>query len=625
MDVAQELTRYVELTGWIKELSSPGLKDVDSAEDYRKILLRNFSRIGELARINAEILDAYILPILSTDRLLTGTEIQILRDFYAQMMDAYIMENMDAPILYLISGRILKDAEQKEDVAHLIRSLDDFMTASYAVVEMTDRLCPAVDSFYKYRNDGLRAAKRLLEFLDKDRFAALPDEETKKIILVTSRYAISMYQHPRGQTDRALVDEGFAMLGRALEIMDDPFYGDQVPSYDWRYHEYRTLEYFCNMTEHLNALGLSKEQLERIHGHAERLSQLRASDPAYFDSFSTEEMLRVSRLRIAYLCGRMSVDEYRERLMLLSEKAKSDDYSIFNNVLRILAPLEYLLTIDPAHMTARQEQTVTRIYRDTISYVHRIPKIGNFTFMLGDITWMLDHFIEVPGGVDFETLAMELLAALHPPTYVHSLSVADLSVCIAKHLYEKDPSYFAQIPGYPDREKMREVIWHAAACHDIGKLFIVDTIITYNRDLFDDEFFWIKAHPQIASELLARHAETREYANTALMHHRFYDDTAGYPAQYNMADMPDKTLVAIVECADCLDASTDDVGRSYKRGKTLKDFIGELRDDGGSRFAPYLVELFDDEGLREDLEGILKGGRERNYYKTYMVLERVLK
>ena len=64
MDVAQELTRYVELTSWIKELSSPGLKDVDSAEDYRKILLRNFSRIGELARINAEILDAYILPIL---------------------------------------------------------------------------------------------------------------------------------------------------------------------------------------------------------------------------------------------------------------------------------------------------------------------------------------------------------------------------------------------------------------------------------------------------------------------------------------------------------------------------------------------------------------------------------
>ena len=30
-----------------------------------------------------------------------------------------------------------------------------------------------------------------------------------------------------------------------------------------------------------------------------------------------------------------------------------------------------------------------------------------------------------------------------------------------------------------DREKMREMIWHAAVCHDIGKLFIVETIITH--------------------------------------------------------------------------------------------------------------------------------------------------
>lgn len=625
MDMTAELQRYVELTGWIRELSSPRREEVESAEEYRAILLRNFSRIGELARINGEILKTCIYPLLKEDQLLTKEQIAALRAFYGMLMDAYRLHNLDEPLLYKVAKRLLEDAEKKDDTAHLIRALDDFMTATYTIMEMSDRLCPSDESFFRYRAEGLAAAKRLLRWLDKDLFATLPDEETKKIILVTSRYAISMYQHPSGQVDRAIAEEGFRVLERALSLLDDPFYREQVPSYDWQYHEYRTLEYFSNMTERLNELKLKPEQLEKIYLYTERLYAFRSDFPMEFSDICSEELLLLNRFRNSYLADEMTLSSYQESLIALSEKNRPDDYSFAANLLHILVPLEYLLTIDPARMTARQEQRVTQYYKELIAYVHRMPKTENFTYMAGDITRVLEHFIEVPGGVDFQSLSLGLMASIHPPTYVHSLSVADISVCIAKHLYETDPALFAGVPGYPDRDVMRANIWNAAVCHDIGKLFIVDTIITYGRDLFEDEFHWIKAHPVIAHRLLSRYTETAPYANVALLHHKYYDDSAGYPEEAKVAEAPDKVLVAIVACADCLDAATDDVGRSYKSGKTLDDFVREIDAEGGGRFAPYLVELLHKEEVCEDLKGILENGRESNYHKTYQLLERMLK
>ena len=72
--------------------------------------------------------------------------------------------------------------------------------------------------------------------------------------------------------------------------------------------------------------------------------------------------------------------------------------------------------------------------------------------------------------------------------------------------------------------------------------------------------------------------------------------------------------------ADCLDAATDTIGRSYNRGKTLSDYVKELEEGSGTRYAPWLCELFKDKDVMDNIEHLLTVGRNRNYRNTYYLL-----
>ena len=136
----------------------------------------------------------------------------------------------------------------------------------------------------------------------------------------------------------------------------------------------------------------------------------------------------------------------------------------------------------------------------------------------------------------------------------------------------------------------------------------------------DEEFNLIKTHPRTGYELLSRFASTGRYAEVALGHHRWYDDSRGYPEDFKTAKSKSKPVIDIVLCADCLDAATDTIGRSYSRGKELSDFIKELEEGSGTHYAPYVVELFKDGSVQADLNHLLDTGRKRNYRNTYFLL-----
>ena len=287
-------------------------------------------------------------------------------------------------------------------------------------------------------------------------------------------------------------------------------------------------------------------------------------------------------------------------------------------------PIEYMLAVDPNNVSEKDRETLSSFYKELIRYIHGMPKRGHLSFLLTELVFLLEHFIEVDGEIDFETMYLSILAAIHPPTYIHSLSVADLSTCLAKHLFRKHPEMFQNTPGYPDIDAIADYVWNAAVCHDIGKLFIVETIITYGRPLYNREFNWIRCHPEAGADLLLKHEKTKGYVDVALGHQRWYDGKGGDPITYNPNKVANRLVVDIVACADCLDAATDGVGRSYKKGKTLDDFIGELKEGSGTRYAPFLLELFEDEEIYHELESILSSGRDDKYRYTYTILKKVM-
>lgn len=134
---------------------------------------------------------------------------------------------------------------------------------------------------------------------------------------------------------------------------------------------------------------------------------------------------------------------------------------------------------------------------------------------------------------------------------------------------------------------------------------------------------FIKTHPKMGASILSRYASTTDYAEVALGHHRWYDNSRGYPEEFDTSLSHYKTLIDLVACADCLDAATDTIGRSYSRGKTIDEFIGELEEGKGTRYAPWLVELVSREDVKADLVFLLSESRERNYRNTYHLLKNV--
>ena len=143
----------------------------------------------------------------------------------------------------------------------------------------------------------------------------------------------------------------------------------------------------------------------------------------------------------------------------------------------------------------------------------------------------------------------------------------------------------------------------------------------YGRNLLDDEFSMIKSHPVTGARIASMHASTRDYVDVIRGHHLWYDCSKGYPEDFDTFSSPYKTIIDIVLAADCLDAATDTVGRSYNKGKTFDDYEKEIKEGAGTRYAPFLVELFARPEVREDLLYLLDGGRNRMYRELYMLLK----
>ena len=200
---------------------------------------------------------------------------------------------------------------------------------------------------------------------------------------------------------------------------------------------------------------------------------------------------------------------------------------------------------------------------------------------------------------------------------------------LTHHLIKKHPELFLDLPEYDSIEdvetheaEIENYAYHASLCHDFGKLMIADTIYTYGRNLLDEEFEFIRVHPSIGAYVLEKQASTSTYADIARGHHKWFNDKGGYPADFSLEKSPYKTIVSIVTCADCIDAATDAVGRSYKEGKTLDTVIGEIKEGSGTQYAPYMAELLDDPEVRSEAEWILSKGRAENYRKTYFILKK---
>ncbi|MBQ3787160.1 MAG: HD domain-containing protein [Lachnospiraceae bacterium] len=630
--IKEQFDEYTDRMAEIRRLSSPDINVFDDANDYSKKLRYNFQRIGRLAALNRDMLDKTLYPVVNSKDVLESETVKQMRnlaDSLLNIADAENeFENLDLPISYLISERLLFDAKNKNSVSEMIRQLEREIAICYSMMNMTNRIAthPQIPEFYRKR--GIAIGEEFFKLLAKDRFLTIKDQECREIVLTNARFIPAFNE--RVVDDKEANKKDLEILDWMLEIAEDDFYKKAVPGFDWRYFKFRVLEYYMQNTEMNNYRGFSDEQLKAICKKADEMNYVCQNTPDYYREIIGYSTLPILIARCRYLGGEIDKKLYLEMLMQSYKKRDKLTFSTDGCFYNMLVPLEIICQMNPYELNMEEVSLLEEIYDNLCAYIFRFAGDSALSFELENVSEIIRRYIEVPSGVLFKDFVLQIIAAIHPPTYIHSQMVGQLTECFCYHLINKNPEIFVGMPGienvddvYKKRSHIVDYAYNAALCHDFGKAFIMDTIFVYGRRLLDFEFDIIKAHPEVGYMLLSNNESTREYADVARGHHKWYDDTKGYPENVKTVDSPYKVIIDIVQCADCMDAATDSVGRSYNQGKTLANFIKEIKADSGSRYAPFLAPLFDDPMVYQDVEYLLDEQRAKNYERTYSLLREV--
>ena len=628
--MSHDLNTYIELSALIRELSSPQIGDTKNAEDYRLDLIKSFNRIGELAKINQSILDEHFFSVVSSESCLSEESKQALLAFKDALIDPVNMENIDLPILYVQTEKLLEDAKKSNNTRSIIVCLDTMVIACYALSASLLRLYPSYDLSFQYRDKGIAAANQLLTYLDHDKFKVL-DEECKEIVLINSRYISALFEWGDIENHAEQAESDIATLERALALASDPFYLSEAPNYDWDYHLVRTLQYISCYTEFRHDKDFEcdiSDILEKICDYTELfIKELHERCP-YLEEECTPVTQAIYLYRNRYLANRITKEELKDKLRELYWNHKSTGKKSSDIFSEFTVPYEYILVIDKDNITEEDERLLKDFYNGLAQYVYNLPKTVLLSALMTFLGCIFDTYIEIEGVPTIKQFSLNVMAAIHPPTYIHSNTVAEMTTCLASHLLDKEPERFIGILGIKSKEEalyqkeqILEFVNESALMHDIGKISIIETIMTYGRRLFNLEFDFIKMHPQVGAFILESYDWTKEYADMARGHHKWFNDQGGYPDDFKLQDSKYKTIISLLSVADCLDAATDSVGRNYKSSKTFDDYINEIICDKDTRYAGYVVDLLTDPKVHSEMEYILSNSRDENYRQTYNLLK----
>ncbi len=123
--------------------------------------------------------------------------------------------------------------------------------------------------------------------------------------------------------------------------------------------------------------------------------------------------------------------------------------------------------------------------------------------------------------------------------------------------------------------------------HDIGKIGVPEAVLRKPSRLSDDEFAFIKQHPDIGYSILQDIPQLREVLPGVRQHHERWDG-AGYP--FNLAGDAISILGRVVGIADAFDAMTS--ARFYRPARPIEAVIEEVRRCAGTHFDPDLAKVF---------------------------------
>lgn len=556
---------------------------------------------------------------LKTPQTLTADEVDQLVELADTLFN--YNESLDVGIAYKIHRLLLDYAEYKNDVDFTVRELYYCgITLLYLNTRQPEQgINLFIKDIYYYFNRGA-------EYIDM--YEQLENTKTRAYIircLGNTKYGI---EHFYGSNDDSSVyninsgwDEYMDCFRRTMSIVEDEHYRKLDPDIQWDAFVY-SMHY--DRTQFLT--GLRNEYNPEIAACV-----LESAEYVYKNQVEQSKKLR-GRIVLAartqyvyaaarYHAGRIDIHELLDTLFELYEQIDEKNFSK-DNIWSMLMLPDYLLFYSKDLDEDEQRDIQPRLHRcfDKLNhFMYLLPSSNEYILQISSSIKTTVEYVSA-NDKNFYRYILNYILACHPPTYIHSKVVALLTRRIFGRMLEVNPEALHGAFGLSstgaNRDEALEQAYFCGLYHDLGKCMLLNYISIYGRRLLNEEFMSIKLHPLFGYNLLNNFGLTT-YAAAALHHHRTFDSLGGYPFPAVSCPESIHTVIDIITVADSLDAGTDNIGRSYAVAKSYEKLVDELRLGKGTRYAPEVVELFDDPDFCGELKEFLRVSRRDVYADTY--------
>lgn len=127
----------------------------------------------------------------------------------------------------------------------------------------------------------------------------------------------------------------------------------------------------------------------------------------------------------------------------------------------------------------------------------------------------------------------------------------------------------------------------AGLVHDVGKIGVPEHVLLKPGRLTDEEFEWIRKHPEMGYRILKDIPQLNDILPGVLHHHERWDGR-GYP--HNLAGEAIPLVARLIALADSFDAMSST--RTYRPAMQREQVLQEFHDCAGKQFDPTLVDHF---------------------------------
>ncbi len=242
----------------------------------------------------------------------------------------------------------------------------------------------------------------------------------------------------------------------------------------------------------------------------------------------------------------------------------------------ILTDMPYRVLACPVRSERKGDSLVV-----LLNHMHKAPFTNNdrrlAEVLASQLSSLAKSYLLVRNMSQFsEQLAAALVEAVEakdPYTRGHSERVNFLSMEIGRAM------------GLAE-EDLQDLHW-GSLLHDVGKIGIPDAILCKPARLTEDEYIFIKVHPERSYEIL-RYIEHLKNAMPGVRHHQEMFDGNGYPHGLKGDRIP--LHARIIAVADTYDSITS--SRAYRPGRTHEKALAEIERVSGSQLDPAVVEVF---------------------------------